>query len=189
MSHVSRLNTSCDAYEWVMPNLNESCHTNERFMSHTSRAAELTQVPVVESCHTYEDSCHTYDWVMSHIWMSHVTRVNGACHTHLELRTSWISHVTNMTESCHTYEWVTLHVWMSHVTHIQSCRTHASPSRWVLSYIWRIHVTHMNESGHTYAWVMSHVWMSHVTHIQSCRTYASPSRLRKRRRLVSLGDS
>jgi len=31
--------------------------------------------------HTNE-SCHTYEWVMSHIWMSHVTRMmNESCHT------------------------------------------------------------------------------------------------------------
>jgi len=32
--------------------------------------------------------CHVYEWVMSHIWMSHVTHMN---------------------ESCHTYEWVMSH--------------------------------------------------------------------------------
>jgi len=42
-----------------------------------------------------------YEWVMSHIWMSHVTHMNGSCH-----------------ESCHTCEWVMSHMWMSHVTHM-----------------------------------------------------------------------
>ena len=41
-------------------------------------------------------SCHTCGWVMSHIWMSHVT---------------------HMKESYHTYEWVMSHIWMSHVWH------------------------------------------------------------------------
>ena len=27
-------------------------------------------------------SCHTYEWVMSHIWMSHVTHLNESCHTY-----------------------------------------------------------------------------------------------------------
>jgi len=44
------------------------------------------------------ESCHTYEWVMSHIWMSHVTHMN---------------------ESCHTYEWVMSHIWMMHVTYIE----------------------------------------------------------------------
>jgi len=25
-------------------------------------------------------SCHTYEWVMSHIWLSHVTHMNESCH-------------------------------------------------------------------------------------------------------------
>ena len=37
---------------------------------------------------------HTHEWVMSHLWTSHVTRMN---------------------ESCHTYEWVMSHIWMSHL--------------------------------------------------------------------------
>jgi len=36
-----------------------------------------------------DSSCHTYEWVMSHIW---------------------VSHVTHMSESCHTYEWFTSHI-------------------------------------------------------------------------------
>ena len=182
MSHVSRLNTSCDAYEWVMPNLNESCHTYERVISHTSRAAELTQVPVVESCHTYEDSCHTYDWVMSHIWMSHVTRMNESCHTHPELQNSRKSQslglVIHMKDSCHTYELVRSHICMSHVTRMnESCHTHPElqnlrksqsttekasigKSRWLI-----------NNSRHMYEWVMTNIWTSHVTNVhKSCQT-------------------
>jgi len=39
------------------------------------------------------ESCHTREWVMSHVWMNHVTGMN---------------------ESCHTCEWITSQVWMSH---------------------------------------------------------------------------
>ena len=28
------------------------------------------------------ESCHTYEWVMSHVWMSHVTHMNESCHTY-----------------------------------------------------------------------------------------------------------
>jgi len=97
-----------------------------------------------------------HEWVMSHIWIRHVTRVN---------------------ESCHTYEYVMSHIWMSHVTHTNTaCHT----GEWVKSHICISHVTQVNESSHTYAWVMSHTpppssshshsSMSHVTHTQSCRT-------------------
>ena len=63
---------------------------------------------IVHPCRTYDvsdmnEACHTYGWVMSHIWMSHVTHIN---------------------ESCHTYEWVMSHPWMSRVAHNnESCHT------------------------------------------------------------------
>ena len=72
------------------------------------------------------ESWHTYEWVMSHIWTSHVT--NSACglnhsivvvtplhshHTYERVMSHiWTFHVTHMNESCHTYEWV-----MSHTAH------------------------------------------------------------------------
>jgi len=52
-------------HEWVIPHMNESCHTG--VMSHMN-----------ESCHIWMSHV-TYEWVMSHmneschIWMSHVT--------------------------------------------------------------------------------------------------------------------
>jgi len=68
---------------------------------------------VNESCHTYgwvtlRVRTYIYEWVMSHIWMRHVTCAN----VH-----EWTSQVTHMDESCHTYERVTshAHIWMSHV--------------------------------------------------------------------------
>ena len=76
-------------------------------------------------CHgerKYVESRHTYGWVMSYIWMSHVTY---------------------MDESRHTYGWVMSYIWMSHVTHMDESRhTHG----WVMSYLWMSHVTHMDES-------------------------------------------
>ena len=78
------------------------------------------------------ESCHTYEWVMSHIWMSHVTHMN---------------------ESCHTWEWVMSHIWVV-VSHIwMSNLAHVNESRdtyeWVMSHIWMRNVTHMNETCHT----------------------------------------
>ena len=51
-----------------------------------------------------DESWYVYRWVMSHMWMSHVARVNESCHT-----CEWVmSHTMN--ESCHTCD--------------QSCHTH-----------------------------------------------------------------
>jgi len=57
------------------------------------------------------ESCHTYEWVMSHIWMSHITHTDELCHT-----CKWIAsnirmdHITHINGSCHRYEWVMLHI-------------------------------------------------------------------------------
>ena len=142
------------------------------------------------------NSCMTYEWVMSHVWMSHVTYMN---------------------ESCHIYEWVMSHVWMrihtgrqtheevlyrtfakepykrDYILQKRPANSYRTPEwvmfiyEWVMSHIWMSHVTHMNASCHTYECVMSHiwmchvwmrpVWMRHVTHMNvsrmdaSCHTY------------------
>jgi len=122
-------------------------------------------------CHTH--ACVAYEWVMSHIWMSHVTYMNESCHTYwcvtsdykFVMSHTWMSHVTHawvMSHTCmhtlacvHTYKCVMSHVWMSHVT-----RTNAS------CHAWMSHVTHMIESCHTnYGWVNTQA--RHVTHIIS----------------------
>ena len=94
------------------------------------------------------ESCCTYEWVILHMWMSHVAHMNG---------------------SCCTYEWVVSHVWMSHVAHMNGS---GQTYEWVNSHIWMSHITHMNDSCHAYEWVMSHIWMSHVAQInQSCHKW------------------
>ena len=44
----------------------------------------------------------TYEWVMSHLWMSHVLLMNESCHTYKWVMSRlWISHVTLMNEACY----------------------------------------------------------------------------------------
>ena len=87
-------------------------------------------------------SCLTYEWVMSHIWTSHVTHMN---------------------ESCLTYEWVMSHIWMSRVSHMnRSCRTYEC----VTTHIWMSHVLHTSESCLTYKRVVFHITMHHVSILQ-----------------------
>jgi len=108
-------------------------------------------------------SYHTCEWVMSHIWMCHVTHMNGSCHKWMSHVTHgadvrvishmFMNHVTHLNDSCHAYEWVMSHVWMSNGTHVN-----------------KSHIANKNESCLTYDWVMSHMneschtWMSHATH-------------------------
>ena len=99
-------------------------------------------------------SCHTYECVMSHIWMRHVTRTNESCHC--------MSHVTHMNESCHTYEWVMSHIWMRHT---YGC---------IMSHISMRHVSHMNQSlcdmTH-YLWHNSCVPLANVAAVRGSKVY------------------
>jgi len=107
------------------------------------------------------ESCHTYEWIMSRVWMRCVCTAYACKVRNAPVFESpaWMSHVTRMNESCHTYEWVMAHKWISAVFVFES-------------YIWRNHVTHMKESRHTYEWVMSHTWMSRCPCAQSvCVTW------------------
>jgi len=132
-------------------------HVCTHALSHTSFAPRSMHV----TCHLCE-SCRPNEWVMSHIWMSHVTHMNESCLLYeWVMSPKWMSHVSSMDESCHAYEWVMFTLWMSHVTYMnESCHTY----EWVMSPLWMSHVTQINESCLIYEGVMLHIWMSHVTH-------------------------
>jgi len=70
----------------------------------------MSHIPMSHDTHVNE-SRHTCEWVMSHMWTSHVT------HERVMTQIS-TSHVTHMNESRHASKWVTSHIWMSHGTHI-----------------------------------------------------------------------
>ena len=56
-------------------------------------------------------SCPTCKWVMSHIWMSHVSHTNGSCHTwkcvpHVWMRNvthTWMGVISVLYDSCTCY--------------------------------------------------------------------------------------
>ena len=95
MSHVTHVNESWHAYEWVMS------HT---WMSHVSHVTCMIE------------SCHTCKWAMSHLWMCHGTHVkeshvhatNSMCH----VKTTNLRSYLNVTYShagrrgCGIEEWV-----------------------------------------------------------------------------------
>jgi len=57
------------------------------------------------------ESCHTYDWVMPHVWMSHITHMNESCNAYEGVMSRiWMSHVTHINVSCLSYEWVMPHM-------------------------------------------------------------------------------
>jgi len=58
-----------------------------------------------------KESCHTYEWVMSHIWMSHVTHMDESCHTYERVMSHiWIRHFIQGYATAR----VTSHIWIRH---------------------------------------------------------------------------
>jgi len=119
-----------------------------------------------------DESHHTCEWVMSHIWMSHVTRMKEMCQKEWVMSHIGMSHVTHMNELCRTYEWVMSHIWTSHVTHKnepyftherESCHTYES----VTSHIRIRYFTKKNQSCYVEKWSISHTKIRHVTHINA----------------------
>jgi len=116
------------------------CHIHMCAIMHVEYGTHMN-----ESCHTHmNESWHTYEWVMAHIWMSHVIYHKYEYGTHMHM--------------AHTNKQDVSRIWLSHITNMIAYA-------WVQSHIWMSHVTHMNKSCHTYEWVMSHIWMIHVIHL------------------------
>ena len=93
MYHITRINESSPAspphhsraslYSAVM---DESCHTHEWVtslvsMHHITHMDASSPLPPHSSLLYITVFCR-YQWVMSHIWMSHVTRMITSCHTY-----------------------------------------------------------------------------------------------------------
>jgi len=80
--------------------------------------------------------CRTYEWVTSHTWMRHVTRVKKLSHTYERIMSRiWMSHVANVNGSCRTCECV-----MSH--------THET-RHYIICGTWLIH---MRDATHSQVW-------------------------------------
>jgi len=121
MSHVSHMNESCRAYEWVVSHI---------WMSHVVHMNESCRTWICHVAHVNE-SCRTYEWVMlhecamSHIsmtyvaWMSHAFYLQPKLHAAQRLQVDiYTAMLIGINKSCRTYEWVMSHIWMSHVAHI-----------------------------------------------------------------------
>jgi len=104
----------------------------------------------------------TYEYIMSHIWMSHVAHT----HTHTNQTPDlyeWKVYkrvMPHMNMSCHVYEWVTWHT-HSHIRRL-TCMTEKRTNE--SCHIWMCHVTYMNESRHTH----THTLGACVYEIKDC---------------------
>jgi len=137
----------------------------------------ISHIPKSPTTHM-NSTCHTYEWVMSHMWMRHVSHngippfgrrgwwvTNNVTYTQASRHTQ-MSHATRMKDLCLKYERVMFHMWMRPVSHTDTapfCRR----SWWVANYVTHTeeaHHTCVNESCHTDERVMSHIWMRCVPH-------------------------
>jgi len=78
---------------WV----DESCHTHTQWAASVCHAYEW--LCDVTRAYMWYESCHADTWVMSHIWIRHVTQMNESCRTHTQ----------RVASACHTYRWVMWH--------------------------------------------------------------------------------
>jgi len=196
MSHVTDINESSHAHEWVMSHIhkshgtriNELWHTHQWVMAHTRLALDIYSSWMAHTCISLvthmNEPCRTREWVMS-------TPMKTPNFFHARLGMPWCTHWGLHTGKPSRWEsvllWVLLVVrgwqmwWHKYErvlsTYIdESCRTYA----WVMSHVCMSHVytcewvmsTGVNESWHTHEWVMSHTWMSPIAPVnQSCRTH------------------
>jgi len=68
---------------------------------------DVKNISVNQTAHSNEP-CHSREWVMSHIWMSHVPRMETICKSTGDERVMSRIHVIH--ESRPTYEWVISHI-------------------------------------------------------------------------------
>jgi len=125
-----------------------------------------------ESCHTREgQSCHTDEgWFMPHIWMSHITHINEACHTYeCGMSHIWMRHISYKNEPCHTPR----HTYAGVLSHMDVKGATYSSVKWecVLSHV----VTNTRDWCHIWVpWVPhTHLWSERVSYHTSSRTHES----------------
>jgi len=151
------MDTSHHIYEWVT---SQGClcicdvwaTRIFTWMSHVSSHAHVRMI----------HGTYMIVWVMSRVWMSHVTRINASWHTYeCVMAHIWMRHVAHMSASWHTYECVMSHIWMRHVAHINDSR---HIYEWVTSQVCLCSVSFW--AARTYIW-----WMSHIMHNVSHHAY------------------
>jgi len=107
MRRVTCMHESCHTceYTWMsrVTCINESCHTCKfKCMSHVIHIYTSYVTHINKSLHI-DESCQTYEWVMSHVWMSHITGVD---------RNVWVmcSIYTHECNKC-LLTWTVAHCW------------------------------------------------------------------------------
>jgi len=180
MRHVSAVNESRPICECVMSRV---------YTSHTKLANRHSMWTAAGG------SCLTCEWVMSHLWLSHVSHVNESCRMCTRhIQNWWVGTLCGLLlvnrvclASCLTCECIMSHIWKSYVAvytcllstwqigtlwglllviHVSLVNESCLTREWVMSHLWMSHVSHVNGSCLSREWVMSHTWMGHVSHVK-----------------------
>jgi len=179
------MNEPCHIYQWIVTHVwklhvtyvNKSCNTQQRLeglhhehvvtnvvtndkASVSGRSTCTNLISNINLIRNINESCHTYEWVMSHIWMSHVTHMDESCLISISSGISmFMPHVWVMSHIVG----VMLHTWVMCVCQIY----HSAALIWGCV-TWLIHICHMYamKSCHICEWVMSHILISiHICHM------------------------
>ena len=143
------------------------------------------------------ESYHTCEWVMPHIWMSHITHVNESCHT-FECVVSRMIVTSHADRGCYT-TWMSRHTFVTHMKDVWQCHvwmrlwsymrgsinessnmSHMSESWHICDTSkWCVTMSYINESVIIYEWVYqwvvrhkSYEWVVWVT-CMSYHTYVT----------------
>ena len=101
MRHVTHINASCHPFQWIMSRIIGLVEWVMTLVRTASSFAVITANAI-----NFNES-HTREWVMSPIWMSHVTHMNESCHA-LQVALGLL--ITTNAINCyefHPHEWVT----------------------------------------------------------------------------------
>jgi len=191
------MNESCHVHLWVMSHIRMShlmSHICTRHVTHTR-----------ESCHTNESQCCHW-WVTCTIchtdkscvacmsswltilpagctWMSHVSQINGVCHTReqkkqLTILPVWAPktnkktyshHKWVMNEYWHRYEWV-IRVWMLPKKKLTKKKTH-NLSSWELRDRLELHLYVWHDSFIRVTWIVGMCDISLIRRIDTTHSY------------------
>ena len=88
----------------------------------------------------------TNEWVMLHVWMSHVPHMYYVFPAYQPHVTHINAYATNINYACQTHERVIYHIWMSLTCMNATCFTWY---RWVMLHIWKSHTTHEKHPSST----------------------------------------
>jgi len=175
MSHVTHVDGSCHIFDVNPINYVEWVYS--QIVSHASHVKQgMLRIWIIQvaprmngSRHvTYEcvkphrrishvihmiQSCHAHEWVVSQIWMNHITRVNESRHVEgfrlvrvfAHVCVTWPIHTCEMTHPCVWQDLVMRVTWPIHMCNMTySCEWHDSSTRvtWGLSMCmtWKSHL-------------------------------------------------